>query len=64
MTPETKPSSTVVWLKPRNKKLPLVAIPVDQAPHGFLQYHEEYQKRFFVVSLPEGYRSSKSTGII
>jgi Dis3-like cold-shock domain 2 (CSD2) len=47
---ENKGSSAVVWLKPRDKKLPLVAIPVDQAPEGFLQYHEEYQKRLFVVS--------------
>ncbi|CAO3664422.1 unnamed protein product [Umbelopsis ramanniana] len=47
---ENKESSAVVWLKPRDKKLPLVAIPIDQAPEGFLQYHEEYQKRLFVAT--------------
>jgi exoribonuclease R len=50
-TTESKPSPSIVWFRPRDKKLPLVAIPVDQAPKGFLQYHEEYQKRLFVATI-------------
>lgn len=50
-TTESESSSNIVWLRPRDKKLPLVAIPVDQAPEGFLHYHEEYQKRLFVATI-------------
>lgn len=44
-----KENPRIVWFKPTDKRVPLIAIPIEQAPDGFVQKHEDYTERLFVV---------------
>lgn len=41
----------IVWFKPTDKKVPLIAIPTEQAPKDFLENHEKYAGQLFVASI-------------
>ncbi|TIB05172.1 hypothetical protein E3P96_01345 [Wallemia ichthyophaga] len=38
----------IVWFKPTDKRVPLIAIPTEQAPKDFLSNSEHYQNQLFV----------------
>ncbi|RUS22900.1 hypothetical protein BC937DRAFT_95258 [Endogone sp. FLAS-F59071] len=46
-----KENPRIVWFKPTDKRVPLIAIPIEQAPDGFVQKHEDYTERLFVGSI-------------
>ncbi|RUS28502.1 hypothetical protein BC938DRAFT_481810 [Jimgerdemannia flammicorona] len=46
-----KENPRIVWFKPTDKRVPLIAIPIEQAPEGFVQKHEDYTERLFVGSI-------------
>lgn len=48
---EQKETPRIVWFKPSDKRVPLIAIPIEQVPENFVTDSEEYQQRLFVVSL-------------
>lgn len=41
----------IVWFKPTDKKVPLIAIPTEQAPKDFVENHERYADQLFVASI-------------
>lgn len=41
----------IVWFKPTDKKVPLIAIPTEQAPKDFVENHEKYANELFVSSI-------------
>lgn len=41
----------IVWFKPTDKRVPLIAIPTEQAPKDFVDNHEKYQDQIFVASI-------------
>ncbi|EPE05371.1 cell wall biogenesis protein phosphatase [Ophiostoma piceae UAMH 11346] len=41
----------IVWFKPTDKRVPLIAIPTEQAPRGFVDNHHEYADRIFVAGI-------------
>jgi protein SSD1 len=41
----------IIWFKPTDKRVPLIAIPVEQAPAGFIENSEAFENRLFLVSL-------------
>lgn len=41
----------IVWFKPTDKKVPLIAIPTEQAPKDFVENHESYLDQLFVASI-------------
>jgi protein SSD1 len=41
----------IVWFKPTDKRVPLIAIPTEQAPRDFVEKHQDYQNRIFVASI-------------
>ncbi|KAF7725108.1 hypothetical protein EC973_000434 [Apophysomyces ossiformis] len=41
----------IVWFKPTDKRVPLIAIPVEQAPEGFLENYKQFEKRLFLGSI-------------
>jgi len=41
----------IVWFKPTDKKVPLIAIPTEQAPKDFVENHENYADQIFVASI-------------
>ncbi|KAG0169471.1 hypothetical protein DFQ30_003597 [Apophysomyces sp. BC1015] len=41
----------IVWFKPTDKRVPLIAIPVEQAPVGFLENCKQFEKRLFLGSI-------------
>lgn len=41
----------IVWFKPTDKKVPLIAIPTEQAPRDFVENHERYADQLFVASI-------------
>jgi len=47
---EQKESPRIVWFKPSDKRVPLIAIPIEQVPENFVSDSEDYQQRLFVVS--------------
>ncbi|ABN64374.2 Exosomal 3'-5' exoribonuclease complex, subunit Rrp44/Dis3 [Scheffersomyces stipitis CBS 6054] len=48
---QTPKSPKIVWFKPTDKKVPLIAIPTEQAPRDFVENHEKYANRLFVASI-------------
>lgn len=40
----------IIWFKPTDKRVPLIAIPVEQAPVGFIENSEAFENRLFLVS--------------
>jgi len=47
--PARKPK--IVWFKPTDKKVPLVAIPTEQAPEDFVSNSEKYTNKLFIASI-------------
>lgn len=43
-------SPRIVWFKPTDKRVPLIAIPVEQAPAGFLENNKAFENILFLVS--------------
>ncbi|PYH87174.1 cell wall biogenesis protein phosphatase Ssd1 [Aspergillus uvarum CBS 121591] len=41
----------IVWFKPTDKRVPLIAIPTEQAPRDFIEKHQEYANRIFVACI-------------
>lgn len=41
----------IIWFKPTDKRVPLIAIPVEQAPPGFIENCDAFENRLFLVSL-------------
>jgi len=41
----------IIWFKPIDKRVPLVAIPADQAPQGFLDTPDQYINTLFVACI-------------
>lgn len=41
----------IIWFKPTDKRVPLIAIPVEQAPPGFIENSESFENRLFLVCL-------------
>lgn len=41
----------IVWFKPIDKKVPLIAIPTEQAPKDFVENHEHYADQLFLASI-------------
>ncbi|KAI9321452.1 hypothetical protein BX666DRAFT_1851043 [Dichotomocladium elegans] len=44
-------SPRIVWFKPTDKRVPLIAIPVEQAPQGFLENNQQFENRLFLGSI-------------
>jgi protein SSD1 len=40
-----------VWFKPTDKRVPLIAIPTEQAPRDFVEKHQDYADRIFVACI-------------
>lgn len=47
--PEARPK--IVWFKPTDKRVPLIAIPTEQAPIGFIDDPDTYVDRLFVATI-------------
>ncbi|ODV67962.1 RNB-domain-containing protein [Hyphopichia burtonii NRRL Y-1933] len=47
----TPKAPKIVWFKPTDKKVPLIAIPTEQAPKDFVENHEKYSDQLFVASI-------------
>lgn len=41
----------IVWFKPTDKRVPLIAIPTEQAPRDFVEKHADYADRIFVACI-------------
>ncbi|SCV03389.1 LAME_0H10022g1_1 [Lachancea meyersii CBS 8951] len=41
----------IVWFKPTDKKVPLIAIPTEQAPKDFVENADKYSSKLFVASI-------------
>ncbi|CAK7903275.1 virulence protein Ssd1p [[Candida] anglica] len=48
---QTPKSPKIVWFRPTDKKVPLIAIPTEQAPRDFVDNHERYSDQLFVASI-------------
>ena len=44
-----KESPRIVWFKATDKRVPLIAIPIEQAPADFVDNNDAYVNRLFVV---------------
>ena len=40
-----------MWFKPTDKRVPLIAIPTEQAPRDFVERHQDYANRIFVACI-------------
>lgn len=49
MRQQDKPK--IVWFKPTDKRVPLIAIPTEQAPRDFVEKHMDYADRIFVACI-------------
>ncbi|CAN8095547.1 unnamed protein product [Discula destructiva] len=41
----------IVWFKPTDKRVPLIAIPTEQAPRDFVEKHQDFADRIFVACI-------------
>jgi protein SSD1 len=41
----------IVWFKPTDKRVPLIAIPTEQAPKDFVERHQDYATKIFVACI-------------
>ncbi|ORX76891.1 hypothetical protein K493DRAFT_169648, partial [Basidiobolus meristosporus CBS 931.73] len=41
----------IVWFKPSDKRLPLMVLPIDEAPPNYMEDHVEHSKQIFLVSI-------------
>lgn len=46
---QTPKAPKIVWFKPTDKRVPLIAIPTEQAPRDFVENHENYAETLFVA---------------
>ncbi|KAI9318073.1 hypothetical protein BX666DRAFT_1934548 [Dichotomocladium elegans] len=49
--PARKEAPRIVWFKATDKRVPLIAIPIEQAPADFVENSENYASRLFVGSI-------------
>lgn len=49
--PPTKDRPKIVWFKPTDKCVPLMAIPTEQAPDDFVENHQHYADKIFVAAI-------------
>lgn len=47
----TQEKPKIVWFKPTDKRVPLIAIPTEQAPRDFVENHQSYANRIFVACI-------------
>lgn len=47
----TPKAPKIVWFKPTDKRVPLIAIPTEQAPRDFVENHERYADQLFIASI-------------
>lgn len=57
-TPMERPK--IVWFKPTDKRVPLIAIPTEQAPLDFVQNSEAYVDKLFVACIKRHVRVNKT----
>ncbi|KAF9081868.1 hypothetical protein BGX23_000361 [Mortierella sp. AD031] len=48
---DQKGQPRIVWFKPTDKRVPLIAIPIDQAPKDFVDNHAIYVHKLFVSTI-------------
>ncbi|KAI8577090.1 hypothetical protein K450DRAFT_253600 [Umbelopsis ramanniana AG] len=48
---DAKEAPRIVWFKPTDKRVPLIAIPIEQAPEDFVTNTAVYEHRLFVGSI-------------
>lgn len=48
---QTPRTPKIVWFKPTDKRVPLIAIPTEQAPRDFVDNHERYADLLFIASI-------------
>ena len=53
----------IVWFKPTDKRVPLFAIPTEQAPPDFVQNSELYTNNLFVTCIKCHVRPSTQLGV-
>ncbi|EST06187.1 Nucleic acid-binding, OB-fold [Kalmanozyma brasiliensis GHG001] len=53
LAPEIKPRPKIIWFRPTDKRVPLIAIPADQAPEDFWadEGQESFNSRLFVACI-------------
>jgi protein SSD1 len=49
----------IVWFKPTDKRVPLIAIPTEQAPPDFVQNSEAYVDKLFVACIKRHVRRNQ-----
>lgn len=49
--PATRDRPKIVWFKPTDKCVPLMAIPTEQAPTDFVENHQAYADKIFVAAI-------------
>jgi protein SSD1 len=49
--PRHQEKPKIVWFKPTDKRVPLIAIPTEQAPRDFVERHQDYADRIFVACI-------------
>ncbi|SCV73957.1 BQ2448_6387 [Microbotryum intermedium] len=45
------PAPRIIWFRPTDKRVPLIAIPTDQAPEDFIDRPDKYASRLFVACI-------------
>lgn len=45
----------IIWFKPTDKRVPLIAIPVEQAPIGFIENSDAFENLLFLVNEDQPY---------
>ncbi|GAA6019805.1 hypothetical protein JCM11491_000276 [Sporobolomyces phaffii] len=45
------PPPKIIWFRPTDKRVPLIAIPTEQAPSDFIERAEKYSDRLFVACI-------------
>lgn len=48
---ERQDKPKIVWFKPTDKRVPLIAIPTEQAPRDFVERHQDYANNIFVACI-------------
>ena len=54
----------IVWFKPTDKRVPLIAIPTEQAPPDFVQNSEAYVDKLFVACIKRHVRELSCIAVI
>lgn len=49
--PKSMERPKIVWFKPTDKRVPLIAIPTEQAPPDFVNNSDAYADRLFVACI-------------